>query len=153
MALLYVTKVHIKLSATRQDQKFNLVEARKTILTMYNMVQKYYKTKIWDFYYHWPLWQVIFFVIIISFLFFLALYIFFLHISFLGAPNVCFFSFRPLYPIKNIQLQQLKRMAITPLYGSHITIVSGGPRGLEPHAHRIICGPFGLTPGTPNQHR
>ena len=52
MALLYVTKVHIKLSATRQDQKFNLVEARKTILTMYNMVQNYYKTKIWDFYYH-----------------------------------------------------------------------------------------------------
>ena len=44
-------------------------------------------------------------------------------------------------------------MAITPLYGSHITFVGEGPRSLEPHAHRIICGPFGLTPGTPNQYR
>ena len=44
-------------------------------------------------------------------------------------------------------------MAITPLYGSHITFVGEGPRSLEPHAQRIIFGPFGLTPRTPNHHR
>ena len=132
--------------------KILMVKARKTSRTIYNILQNCYKPK-WDLYcllfFNRPLWQVIFFVIFYFLILFkLSLFSFF-YFSFLWAPNF-FISFRPFYPIKNIQLKQLERMASTPLYGSHITIVSGGPRGLEPHAHRIISGPFGLTPGTPN---
>ena len=52
MALLYVTKVHIKLGATWQDKKFNLVEARKNDIDNVQYGTKLLQNKIWDFYYH-----------------------------------------------------------------------------------------------------
>ena len=51
------------------------------------------------------------------------------------------------------------RGATTILYGQHATIrlsryIAGeGPRSQQPHAPRIILGPFGVTPRTPNYHR
>ena len=146
MALYFDTGIYLS-SCHSTESKFYLVIARKTLKTIYNMVQNCYKPNYGNY------------IIIFSFLFslafmtnnlfcqqcffihYLALFFFLLFqflISFHGAPYNNNFFFRLLYPIKNNQLQQLKRMAITPLYGSHITIVSGGPRGLEPHAHRII---------------
>ena len=51
------------------------------------------------------------------------------------------------------EVQGLLMMANTPLYGCHITIAGEGPRSQQPHAPRIILGPFGVTPRTPNYHR
>ena len=93
------------------------------------------------------LWQLIFFVI---FLFFLgSLYFLLFFFPFFWAPNYFFLSFRPFYPIKNIQLKQLERMANTPLYGSHITIVWWGPQGPRTSCSQDNLWPFWIDPWDP----
>ena len=130
--------------------KILMVKARKTSRTIYNILQNCYKPK-WDLYFllflNRPLWQVIFFVIFLFF-FKLSLLSFFHFSFFFWAPN-SFISFRPFYPIKNIQLKQLERMASTPLYGSHITIVWWGPQGPRTSCSQDNLWPFWIDPWDP----
>ena len=53
---------------------------------------------------------------------------------FLNVPFRLWFLLFFLIPVKFSQLQQLIRMAYTPLYGSHIIFAGEGPRSQQPHA-------------------